>query len=104
MVSFKKPNTKVITKKINSHDVGLITFSFDKSIGKIGLFSVNPRYVRKGIARDMLKYCDNFYSNHDILKCEVTTQLQNRAACELYESYGYKIKNQVQVWHWWKNR
>ena len=86
----------------NAKVTGLATVRAKDGLGKIGLFSVNSEYRRKGIGNKLLSACENWYLKNGINTCEIITQKGNIPACRLYLSHGYKVFKEESIFHFWK--
>lgn len=62
---------------------------------EIGRLIVRPRFFRKGIAKELLKYIESFQTQIRILK--VSTAQKNLPAIKLYQNQGYHQKNVEQL-------
>lgn len=79
---------------------GLVTSRIENNCkGKVGLFAVAEEYRGKGIGKGMLLALENWYHKKGIVQSEITTQQENTAACKLYESTGYMVKDTSYVYH-----
>ncbi len=83
-----------------SHPKGMITLE-RSDILRIGLFAVDPMQQRQGIGRKLMKRAEHFCTQHHVKKLYVATQADNRKACLFYESWGFKINNETDVFHVW---
>ncbi len=90
---------KVYVSYLNNKITGFITVSNNKELGKIGLIAVNEKYRGKGFGTQLLAAAENWCRLQNIQTCEVITQLDNFAACRLYENFGYNIKTIQYIYH-----
>lgn len=81
--------------------VGLITVYTKNRIGNIGLVGVDESYRGKGIGGELIKASLNYFKEKGINEVEVVTQGLNKAACSLYEKFGFTVKSQFDFYHFW---
>jgi ribosomal protein S18 acetylase RimI-like enzyme len=80
-----------------------ITVKVDKIAGRgsLGLLAVDEKMRGKSIGRHMLNAAEDFFLNRGIKVIDVVTQKKNKAACALYESNRYRIKEIINIYHLW---
>jgi len=83
--------------------IGFITLSKKYDGANIGLISVHPEYQNKGIGSDLLNYCFDYLKNKNYDFLYVTTQGLSEQATNFYERNGFKLLNQTDIYHIWKN-
>lgn len=81
--------------------VGLATLALDSEEGQIGLVAVDEAYRGQGIGRSMMEHVIGYCGQHPCKRISVITQLDNLAACRLYERCGFHLESVQEVWHWW---
>jgi dTDP-4-amino-4,6-dideoxy-D-galactose acyltransferase len=91
----------VIVSKINDAVAGLITVYCKNNIGSIGLVGVHSNFRGKGIGGELIKASLSYFKKMNCTKASVVTQGKNEAACRLYETYGFKVQNQANFYHFW---
>ena len=82
----------------------LATLQIKNLRAQIGLISVDERMRGKGIATALIEHVMEFASKRKCTELLVSTQADNRAACNLYEKNGFTIKSQEAFSHIWKQR
>ena len=71
---------------------------------EIGLLAVDQKYRGKGLAKNLVRECQNKLIQSNIKKCRVKTQIVNQAACKLYEDMGFREINRYQIFHLWRKQ
>lgn len=86
----------------NSQEVvGFISFSIQKSYAKIGLFAVAPSMQRKGTGTVLMRYLESVAACHNCASVHVATQSENFPAVSFYKKSGYRLENEMNVYHFW---
>ncbi len=75
--------------------VGCISYRINKDELAIMRLIVHPHYFRQGIAKKLLDYVECIDSKVRLVT--VSTAQKNFPAVQLYESYGYHLKNIKQL-------
>ena len=78
--------------------VGFIRASIEKrspiyvieKIGFIHCIMVKPDYLRKGIAKQLLKEAEKWFLENNVDKCEIDVVLKNLTAIEASKKLGFK--------------
>ena len=81
--------------------IGLVTLNFDKENSQIGLVAVNEKYQQKGIGLSMMRFVIDYSYQKQGNHLSVVTQLDNVAACRLYQKCGFSLISVTEVRHWW---
>lgn len=81
---------------------GFITAKIKEGIISIGLFATDRNHRNKGIGTMLIHKIIDIASERE-LKVEVTTQANNETACRFYERIGFRVDNEMYVYHIWKN-
>lgn len=71
--------------------------------GKIQLIAVAEDCRGRGLGKRLMENAEVFFCRHNCTTAEVVTQLDNVAACKLYEHAGYHKTEIKEVWHVWKS-
>ena len=90
---------EIIAKAVENDIVGMLTMSFVHQQAKIELVAVDPKYQNKGMASDLMQACLNFSQKSGFKTIQVTTQLENKSACRLYQKYGFQIVEKKYIYH-----
>lgn len=85
----------------NKHILGMITYKLNDHICRIGLIAVSSLSANKGIGSLLIKYLENKMLLIGISKIRVSTQFENSVACHFYERNGYKMFENLNVYHLW---
>lgn len=85
----------------NDLPVGLATLDLDSEEGHVGLVAVDEAHRGQGIGRCLMEHVIGFCRQHPCKQLSVITQLDNLAACRLYERCGFHLESVQEVWHWW---
>jgi len=91
----------VFVARSSGVEVAMITVRCRERIGSIGLFAVDPSQQKQGLGAELLNAALEYFCLHGCDIAEVVTQLENRAACRLYEHCGYSLKKVERVYHFW---
>lgn len=89
----------ILVHRTDNKMTGFVTLKNNAGIGQIVLIAVNAQERGKGIGRQLLQAADNWYRANTIQHCTVVTQLDNLAACKLYENHGYTIEKIERIYH-----
>jgi dTDP-4-amino-4,6-dideoxy-D-galactose acyltransferase len=81
--------------------VGLITISVTRGQGSIGLLAVDQHARGRGIGAALIETAHRWLADHGVYLVQVATQLENQAACRLYERCGYEIAERRNRYHFW---
>lgn len=81
--------------------LGMVTVSMEGDVGQIGLIAVSEQQRGRGLGRRLVEAADLWMYNQGAKTAQVVTQLQNVAACRLYENAGYEIKTIEYLYHFW---
>lgn len=92
----------VCAAKVNNNYRGFITAKVKDSQLSIGLIATDFKYRGQGIGGALMQEIINIASIQK-LQVEVTTQSDNKAACEFYEHKGFKVDHQEYVYHVWSS-
>jgi dTDP-4-amino-4,6-dideoxy-D-galactose acyltransferase len=82
--------------------IGLITLGKKDSYADIGLLAVEPVYHGRGIGVDLIHRADTIAFEKGFTEIKVVTQLQNKAACKLYEKCNFHIESITNIYHYWQ--
>lgn len=80
---------------------GLITLKYASTAGEIGLVAVAEGARRSGVGRALMDAAASRFRRHGVRNVIVTTQGENRAACQLYEASGYAARRVGLAVHFW---
>jgi dTDP-4-amino-4,6-dideoxy-D-galactose acyltransferase len=80
---------------------GLITISVNEGQGSIGLIAVDESARGRGIGRSLIHAAHRWLLRRQAQRVTVVTQLENVAACRLYESCGYQHADLRDRYHFW---
>jgi len=84
-----------------SDPVGMVTVSVQDSVGQIGLIAVHESIRGRGLGQELIRAAHKGMSARGAHRSIVVTQLENRAACRLYEKSGYSVAEVVPYYHFW---
>ncbi|MBW2245262.1 MAG: GNAT family N-acetyltransferase [Deltaproteobacteria bacterium] len=73
----------------------------DSETGRIGLVGVAEAARGRGVARALVAAAETAMEAGGARRTEVATQLENAAACGLYESFGYEAGTPERAYHFW---
>jgi dTDP-4-amino-4,6-dideoxy-D-galactose acyltransferase len=80
---------------------GMVTLTYKKKYGEIGLIAVDKNLQGKGVGRKLIEVCKKELSSLSINKIMVNTQMDNHLACSFYEKNGFNIQSITNVYHFW---
>jgi len=80
---------------------GFVTLDYEKSHTNIGLFAVSEEFRRKGIGQLLMKKIETLTSHRKLNKIQVTTQRQNKMACNFYQKLSFLEKTSFLTYHIW---
>ncbi len=92
----------VLVFRADGRSVGMITVSHGEPKGVIGLLAVDPHWRGRGIARCMLDAARRRCLAAGCEALTVVTQGDNLSACSVYESAGYRLIDEQDIFHFWK--
>jgi dTDP-4-amino-4,6-dideoxy-D-galactose acyltransferase len=91
----------VVQEEGSKIPLGMVTISIEGDVGQIGLIAVSERQRGRGLGRQLLEAADRWMLSQGAKTAQVVTQLQNVAACRLYENGGYQIEKIEYLYHFW---
>jgi len=91
----------VVQEQGLSVPLGMVTISIKAGIGQIGLIAVSESQRGRGLGKLLVDAADRWMLEHGAHGAQVITQLQNVAACRLYEQAGYKVEAVEYYYHFW---
>lgn len=89
--------------RIDDTILGMVTLSYQDSIGQIGLISVHPEHQGCGFGSSLLSAAEIQCRDDGVKKMIVPTQKENIQACNFYSSKGYSVIKQTHQYHLWNN-
>ena len=93
---------KVLVHRSNRQIDGMVTVRIKDGIASIGLIAVDKQIQGKGIGLKLINAVEHFLLTKTSVRIlEVATQLNNVGACNFYKKCGFKIENEMYVYHWW---
>lgn len=90
-----------VARKAPTEPVGVITISASEGVGHIGLIAVHSDARGQGVGKRLMEAAHAWMRAAGARRAEVVTQLANRAACRLYQSCGYQLRDVVDYYHFW---
>ena len=81
--------------------IGLVTLGEKQGRGDIGLLAVAEAARGKGVGSTLVRAAQRWARSRGFEVAQVVTQLDNRAACALYEACDYTIETVEHVYHFW---
>jgi len=80
---------------------GIVTLKIDDTKGHIVMIAVSPDAQGKGYGKALINTCENKLLRNGISTLEVPTQLDNIQACKFYEKCDFRIREIINVYHFW---
>lgn len=103
---FEKLYSKWIEKEVEEIHVlvlkdlsGMVTFSVNEEISKIGLLAVDKSQRNSGLGSALMNAAESASIKLGAKEVQVQTQDINQAACALYSKLGYEIDREEFVYH-----
>jgi dTDP-4-amino-4,6-dideoxy-D-galactose acyltransferase len=93
----------VIVLRQDGLAIAMVCVSVNDDCGKIQLIAVAEDCRGRGLGKQLMENAEAFFQKHNCTTAEVVTQLDNVAACKLYEHAGYHKAEIREVWHVWKS-
>jgi ribosomal protein S18 acetylase RimI-like enzyme len=93
-----KRGDKMIVALADEAVVGFLQLLYRKESLTIDLITVNEKYRRRGIARDMITFAET-----ECLRCDhinVGTQVANIPSMRLYETMGFRVSDAYYLFHY----
>jgi len=84
-------------------EVGLLTLGEKNNRADIGLLAVDKDFRGKSIGTSLMHAAFRKAVEWGYKEIQVTTQLQNSAACIFYEKMGFRKEHIVNIYHFWFN-
>jgi dTDP-4-amino-4,6-dideoxy-D-galactose acyltransferase len=91
----------VFVAEVDKQIVGFVTVKENQRIGTVGLIATAARYHRRGIGRLLLEHAHRWMIDRKIVETQVSTQVENVAACQFYARAGYQLASEESVYHFW---
>jgi len=81
--------------------LGMVTVALDGQTGQIGLIAVRDDARGRGVGSMLIRAAHRWMLGHRARRATVVTQLDNGAACRLYERSGYRLADLRNFYHFW---
>lgn len=88
-------NSNVIVTMQGNKVIGFAVMKYFDNEARLNLFGVDPKYRRKGIGTQMIKWLEEtaLINGNGVVYLE--TRLRNQAAREFYKNLGYKVIQRI---------
>jgi len=83
---------------------GLVTMAQSGPGGQIGLVAVDEACRGRGLGRQLVEAAKGWFAARGAAFADVVTQQDNRVACRLYETCGFRVHQLQYVYHLWLER
>lgn len=97
----RKIADEVFVYNYNNDIAGFVTVNIKKETAEIGIIAVDEKYTRMGIGKALMRAAES-YAKSKCSYIKVVTQMDNKPACRLYESYGYATEKVEYIYHLWR--
>jgi dTDP-4-amino-4,6-dideoxy-D-galactose acyltransferase len=97
----RKLSNKVFICSSRCGLIGFSTLLMKKDVAEIGLIAVDIKSRGKGIGSSLILNSVNYAYENKYSQIQVTTQLENSKAIEVYEKNGFEIIELTYVYHYW---
>ncbi len=95
-------DTVLIAKSpAEEEELGMVTIAVEDRVATIGLIAVASSARGQGVGHLLMQAAHQWMVAHDSRMARVVTQLDNRPACRLYESCGYRLEQVQSYYHFW---
>tara|TARA_B100001250_G_C19769410_1_gene776367 strand:+ start:262 stop:759 length:498 start_codon:yes stop_codon:yes gene_type:complete len=90
-LSYKGENVKTLILKIDNWIIGHLSMKIWADKNSVHLFHliVDPKYLRKGYAKNLIRYAENIIKIQNKKKITLHVVKKNTIAKQLYQSMGY---------------
>lgn len=102
--SFENPEKKILVRRDNGIPIGYVLFRVEGNKAFVELIAVRPKFHRKGVAAQLLKFLENKLYTDEIEFITLGTQVINIPAINLYSRLGYSQVSQNHVYHMWNKK
>lgn len=93
---------RVFVDSIKTEDVNaVVTCKVSGEKGSIGLIATMPQMQGKGLGKKLIQAVEAYYCTQQVKYSTVVTQQTNVQACKFYESCGYSVIKDENVYHLW---
>ena len=92
---------KVWAASVDGKAMGMLAVAFRPQYVNIDLVAVSPAARRRGVGQLLLQAAAHEAQRLGHPALQVVTQGANRAACEFYERFGFRLLHTEQVYHLW---
>jgi len=97
----RKSADVVFVASIGEKAAGMITLQDRNSFTTIGLLAVFPESQRRGVASALMGHALRWAAERGACTVRVTTQVDNKEALGLYNSFGLKPVSKTAIYHVW---
>ena len=81
---------------------GMVSYDLEGETASIGLIAVSDNSRGHGWAKKLMKAAEEKAFSYGAKTIVVSPQESNVPACKLYESLGYKLKERIYIYHYWR--
>lgn len=108
---YKAVITKWITDSVDNHTIfvindqqkiiGFVSLNQKNDIGNIDFIVVAESHSGKGIGKELLFHAHHWFISNGYKFVQAITQKENISACNMYDKFGYYIKEEQTFYHFW---
>ncbi len=98
----KKLAKKTFIAKRMQETIGFTTLNYQNNYAEIGLIAVDRKFQGMGVGSDLIYKTENEAVEIGFNELRVVTQLNNKAACRLYEKCDFTKKEVTNIFHFWQ--
>jgi len=91
----------VYVRRNHGRPVGMVTLESHPPVSRIGLIAVDPDHQGQGIAKALIRQCQQRSCREKFRELKVSTQHDNLQACRLYTRFGFELVDTEYVYHFW---
>lgn len=81
---------------------GMVTLGEKNGRGDIGLISVSEKFQGHGLGTVLVHAAQAQFLAEGYQEAQVVTQMDNQAACKLYETMGFHVAHIENFYHFWR--
>ena len=94
-------NQSIFVTKDGNTIVGFISLNEKDGNGNVDFIVIDEAHSRVGLGRELLFHAHGWFASNGYKFVQAITQKENTIACEMYEKYGYHIREQSAFYHFW---
>lgn len=81
--------------------IGMVTLTKRNECGTVGLIAVDKAHRGQGIGLRLMQAAETWFRQEQCRTMKVVTQLNNLAACRLYQKHQFELISNLYYYHFW---